>query len=200
MIDLSVFLKNCYGINEINEVFNFREGRAKAFSIYAPNGLMKTSFSRVFQQLSLGKEPKEERYNRASEWQISADGEPISSELIYVLKSEIDIGAETDGISNVLVSPEHKERYDSVLIGLDKLKIKLLGSLQKSSKIPKSKLEQQFCEDFATKNFFEAFIAATSISHEEGFESFRYGIIFDEKTQAILKSNELLCCKRIESI
>jgi hypothetical protein len=58
MNKLKVSLKNCYGIQSLDEEFNFASNpakpKAKAYAIYAPNGLMKTSFSRTFEALAQG--------------------------------------------------------------------------------------------------------------------------------------------------
>jgi hypothetical protein len=42
MSNISINFENCYGISKINHLFDFNE--KKVFSIYAPNGTMKTSF------------------------------------------------------------------------------------------------------------------------------------------------------------
>lgn len=47
MKKLNVNLKNCFGIEALSYEFNFSEGNV--FSIYARNGLMKTSFAKTFQ-------------------------------------------------------------------------------------------------------------------------------------------------------
>lgn len=65
MNKLIVDLKNCYGIQALNYEFDFSTGtpekpKAKADAIYAPNGLMKSSFAKTFEVLSKGAVPREE--------------------------------------------------------------------------------------------------------------------------------------------
>lgn len=43
---LSIDLKKCYGISELVHEFDF--GNTNGYAIYAPNGFMKTSFSKTF--------------------------------------------------------------------------------------------------------------------------------------------------------
>ena len=79
MKKLKVDLKNCYGIRELRHEFDFSSGTpekpiAKAYAIYAPNGVMKSSFTKTFEMLSKGDLPREERYNRASAYNVEADG------------------------------------------------------------------------------------------------------------------------------
>lgn len=53
---LEVEMRNCYGIDSLNHTFNFENGNV--FSIYARNGLMKTSFAKSFQKIQYGKKMK----------------------------------------------------------------------------------------------------------------------------------------------
>lgn len=53
---LTVDLKNCYGIENLTQVFDFSRNIKhssvnSAYAIYAPNGLMKTSFAKTFADL-----------------------------------------------------------------------------------------------------------------------------------------------------
>lgn len=46
MNKLNIELTNCFGIDSLNYEFDFEKGNT--FSIYARNGLMKTSFAKTF--------------------------------------------------------------------------------------------------------------------------------------------------------
>ena len=54
-IDIS--LKNCYGIPDLSYSFDFSD--KKPVIIYAPNGVMKTSFAKSFKDLSNGQDSKD---------------------------------------------------------------------------------------------------------------------------------------------
>ena len=86
MDKLRIDLKNCYGIQSLEKEFDFSTSKVKAYAIYAPNGLMKTSFSKTFENLANGQFPKEERYNRPSTHEIKVDDIKNAKEMIYVLK------------------------------------------------------------------------------------------------------------------
>ena len=154
MIQLNVNLKNCYGIQSMEHVFDFGIGsntakpKTKAYAVYAPNGLMKSSFAKTFDVLSKGESPKEERYNRPSTCVVESDGVAIPRETIYVLKAEIDISADSPAITDILVNPENKAKYDEMLVSLDKLKSKLINALQKASKIKKDDIERTILKDW----------------------------------------------------
>lgn len=192
MNNLHVQFGNCYGIRALDKTFDFSNPQRKSYSIYAPNGLMKTSFTRSFDDLSKGEQPKEERYNRPSTCLVECDGNPISKQEIYVLKSEIDIKSDCSAITNILVNPTHKARYDELLTELDKLKTKLIGSLQKQSKIKKTEVERYILQDFNSNDFPASITEALSIELQNDLSPYEYAVIFDPKTNDILKSQEFI--------
>src|SRR5690554_4143862 len=102
MEKIKVQLSNCYGISSFDESFDFTSSRnkAKAYAVYAPNGLMKTSFAKTFEKLSRGEQPKEERFGRQTDCVVEVDGAGISEEEVYVLKAEVDIDSDTDAVTN----------------------------------------------------------------------------------------------------
>lgn len=54
MNKLSIKLKNCFGIEKLTHDFDFSEDNV--FSIYARNGLMKTSLAKTFRLIQDGNE------------------------------------------------------------------------------------------------------------------------------------------------
>lgn len=198
MNKLKVSLKNCYGIQALDHEFDFDIGsnsakpRAKAFTIYAPNGLMKSSFAKTFEDLANGKCPMEERYNRSSTYLVEFDGRTISKEAIYVLKAELDISADSQAITNILVNPESKTRYDELLVDLDKLKNKLIGSLQKSSKVKKGDIEKVVLDDWSETDFPASIQKIQAKSVEDDLSQYEYATIFDPKAIEVLKSQEFI--------
>ena len=192
MEKLKVELSNCYGISSFDEVFDFKNdpNQDKAYAIYAPNGLMKTSFSRTFEALSKGELPKEERFNREPNCVVEADDSELQKEHIYVLKSEIDIDSDNDAVTNILVNEESKSRYDSLVAELTKIKSKLISSLQKKSKVKKSDLEEKLTKDFGNDDFIECIKLASNFVIDGDLSNFSYGEIFEPKAAAILESQE----------
>ena len=57
MNKLKIELENCYGINKLKYDFDFTDKRT--YAIYAPNGIMKTSFANSFMDLSNDIESKD---------------------------------------------------------------------------------------------------------------------------------------------
>lgn len=194
MDNLKVHLQNCYGISLLDKIFDLSSagGKVKAYSIYAPNGLMKTSFSRTFDALSKGEQPKEERFNRQPTCIVEVDDVAIKKDQIYVLNSEIEISSESEAVTNILINQESKARYDSLVSDINKLKSKLEASLQKKSKIKKDDIEKILKKDFETDDFVRAIELAKEVFIEDNLERFVYDEIFDPKAISILKSTEFL--------
>jgi len=194
MDKLKVSLNNCYGIHSLDYVFDFRVSgsKAKAYAIYAPNGLMKTSFSRTFEALAKGDVPKEERYNRISTHVVESDGIATPKEMLYVLKSEIDIRSDSPAITNILVNPENKARYDELMVDLDKLRNKLIGSLQKSSKVKKTEVEQAVLQDWDESDFPVCIGTITANIIDDDLSPYEYATIFDPKAIEVLRSQEFI--------
>lgn len=194
MDSLRIRFENCYGISLLDEVFDLSntKGKAKTYSIYAPNGLMKTSFSRTFDALSKGEQPKEERFNRQSTCIVEVDNVEIKKEQIYVLKSEVEINYDNEAVTNILINKESKARYDLLISNINKLKSSLETSLQKKSKIKKNDIENKLINDFKTDNFVKAIELAKEIVIGDDLGAFFYNDIFDPKAISILESPEFL--------
>lgn len=194
MEKLKINLKNCYGIRSLEYVFDFESSgqKAKAYAIYAPNGLMKTSFSRTFEALSKGDIPKEERYNRKPKYVVEADDFTISNKTIYVLKAEIDISSDSPAITNILVNPAHKARYDDLLVELDRLEKKLIGSLQKASKVKKDDIRKTILKDWDETDLSVCIGRIIATETEDELSPFEYATIFDPKAVEVLKSQEFI--------
>src|SRR5690606_32550575 len=54
---LRVVLRNCYGIKSLEHEFGFNNG--SCYSVYAPNGFMKTSFANVFYDIQVNRDSRD---------------------------------------------------------------------------------------------------------------------------------------------
>jgi hypothetical protein len=55
---VSVDLKYCYGIKDLKRDFDF--SKVRAYAIYAPNGVMKSSLAETFQDAAREQSPRNE--------------------------------------------------------------------------------------------------------------------------------------------
>lgn len=195
MRSVKIKFQNCYGIKSFDETLSFEVDRSvqnRAIAIYAPNGSMKTSFTRSFEDLSDGKSPQEERFGRNSLCTVAVDGIPIDSKVIYVLRSDIDISKETTAFTNVLVDPAKKTRYDELVVDIEKAKSKLIVSLNKKSKVKKEAIESTIIKDSGKPNFFEAIQHLSSVQTKLSTQKIDYQTIFDPKALEVLNSPDFL--------
>lgn len=197
MRKLDIRLRNCFGINSLEHVFDFETTiqnplKQRAYAIYAPNGLMKSSFAKTFDELSRGNEPREERYGRLATCVVLSDGVPLSREAIFVLKSELDIGSDSPSITNILVNPEHKARYDALLVDLEKQRNSLIVALQRKSKVRKADVEQTILKDCGKTDLPTCIHECLSISIQDNLKPYVYATIFDPKTIEVISSQNFI--------
>lgn len=194
MDELKVKLSNCYGIPSFEETFDFtgKGNKLNAYAVYAPNGLMKTSFAKTFEKLSKGEQPKEERFGRQTKCVVEVDGTEIGKEDVYVLKAEVDIDSETDAVTNILVNEEYKLRYDSLVKEITQIKSKLISTLQKKSKVKKVEVEDRLTQDFGHDDFVYCIKLANEVKVDDEISNFFYGEVFDPKALEIIQSQEFV--------
>lgn len=183
---------NCYGIRKLEYDFNFDGRGSKAYAIYAPNGLMKTSFTRTFQALSEDKQPQEERFNRPSIFEATFNGIALEKDNVYILKAEIDTTSNDESVSNLLINRSSKSKYDALMTGIDKAKTSLLSKLQKASGVKQKEVEQTLKKDFEAPSLIEALYEAKRIEATFKSDLVFYSEIFDPKSVEILDSREFV--------
>lgn len=197
MEQLSISLKNCYGIKSFDHIFDFSfvhkdKTRERAYAIYAPNGSMKTSFSKTFIDLSNGNKPREERYGHLSDWSVKADGVILPNETIYVLKAGSEFQSDSTAVTNVLINPEDKAKYDALVVDLEKQKISLTNALQKKSLVKKSNIEKTLLNDMNLKSLPNCIQQLLSREITDDLGIYQYDTIFDSKVLAVLESKEFI--------
>ena len=116
-------MENCFGISKFEHKFDFADDTCVL--IYAPNGMMKSSFARTFECISKDDKksvPCDRIYpQRKTNCTVKCDGKSIDPKSIFVANAESDIATD-NRITTFLASKELKERYDSIYQELDKVK------------------------------------------------------------------------------
>jgi hypothetical protein len=78
-------LKNCYGIKSLEEELTFSN---RTFAIYAPNGVMKTSFAKTLRDVSTNSPTKDLVFSdRETIREILVDNAAITPEKVFVVES-----------------------------------------------------------------------------------------------------------------
>lgn len=107
MKKLEISLQNCFGIDNMDCTIDF--SNCNACTIYARNGMMKTSFSNTFQCVQEKKvdEVKDKIFDLPSTLDIKADGEEINPDHVFVIKS-YESYYESKGLASLLVNSSMK--------------------------------------------------------------------------------------------
>jgi energy-coupling factor transporter ATP-binding protein EcfA2 len=188
MKKLFVSLENCYGIGKLE--YNFEFDKNHSYSIYAPNGVMKTSFANTFKSLSENKEPEEKLYNRIPKWEILDDNTTIDVNKIVVIKSLETINTEKSQ-STLLVDEHRKKEYDDINNKILEEKKRLILKLNKLSGEKQSDVESKILIDFNSKNFFD-FLSKLNYEDEyQEYSGFKYQDIFNNEVLDFLKKPDV---------
>lgn len=189
MDKLNIKLENCYGIDKLEQEFDFSKCRAVA--IYAPNGMMKTSFAKTFEAKSLGKEPLESLYNNISLADIKTDGNNIDKNEIVVINSFENINTDKS-VSSLLVDQISKNEYDQIFSEIAKQKASLISKLNRFSGIKQTEIENIIAVDFNEKDFFKFLSNIDFENIDDEFSEIKLNEIFDTDVLAFLKKPDVI--------
>lgn len=181
MTKLEIKLENCYGIGKFEQIFDF--SKSNSYLIYAPNGTMKSSFAKTFDDISKKIDPCDRIYqNRKSVYKITADGTSIDCETILVFDAGDDEFDASSKISNFIASKELKREYDNIYSELD---LQKTGFIKKLKNISQSTdCESEFTNTYTTNfnSFFESLDSLIKLLEGKYAKyNFRYNDIFDKR-------------------
>ena len=197
MKKLNIKFKHCYGIKKLEKEFNFKTDtknnkKNRTFSIYAPNGVMKTSFAKTFSDYSNSEDTKDLVFTeRKTERKITADV-TIAPENVFVIEP-YNQDYQSENISTLLANKTLKEGYEQVHKNIDKAKIELLKSIRKQSGRWGDEIIIQKIEDAFGKPFFEVISKIKKSVVDIGeplFSNIEYSKIFNEKVISFLETED----------
>lgn len=144
---LKIDLENCYGIKKLNEDMDFSSGNS--FAIYAPNGVMKTSFAKAFQDLSYDRESSDRIFKERQTIRIIKDENDteISKEKVFVIVPYSE-EFKSEKMSTLLANKLLKEEYDQIYRSIDTKKETLITELKVSSGLKKDIIEETISKVF----------------------------------------------------
>jgi energy-coupling factor transporter ATP-binding protein EcfA2 len=116
MKKLHINLENCYGIGKLNHCFDFTDNHC--YLVYAPNGTMKSSLAKTFNDISKNDKktiPCDRIYKeRKTSCDILVDKSPIDPSTILVVDAEDSKFDASHKITNFIASKDLKEQYDKI--------------------------------------------------------------------------------------
>lgn len=195
MKKLLVDLENCYGIKKMQKELDFSQ--TNVFSIYAPNGAMKTSLAKTFEDIANNTESKDRIYpDRVCKRKINDEnGDDLHKETIRVIHPYDEYFSHKDKSSTLLVDSKLRKEYEELHIEINKSKETFLKALAKQSGSKKD-LEKEVSSTF-TKSNNEFYRALFRIKDElltqknAPFADIDYDIIFDEKILGVLETQDV---------
>lgn len=194
MKKLTINLRHCYGIKSLAATFDFSTQSAQA--VYAPNGVMKSSFAQTFHDISQATESRDRIFEdrKCIREVVDESGNAIPAENVFVVRPYDQDFAHSEKTSILLVDAGLRREYELLQAGIEKQKDVLLKALKRHSKSKKD-LEAEVSSAF-TSSDQEFETALTRIQselmemHDAVFADVPYDTVFDEKVLAFLRTQE----------
>ena len=203
---LSGKFENCYGLKnfELKEIDFTNSNKA---IIYAPNGVMKTSFSNVFDDISKGNKTIDRIFtNLSSSYKVQyysstyTNTQLSRNDNIYVVKSfdeKFELSKET--IGTLLADEKTRKDYEILISKFSEELLEFKSTLSRLSGFSQKDMELQIRKDFKIDkkaDWADIFNKLNEIySKEENIELFndlKYTDLINEKTEPILTSQNFL--------
>lgn len=193
MNQVSIDLRNCYGIKKLTKHFDFTHGRA--YAIYAPNGVMKSSLARVFQDIAKGT-PSTDRIfpARKSMRKITDENsKDLGRENVLVIRPYDEEFDQNEKTSTLLLDNKLKKEYEDLYTKIDKAKEGLLKALKDQCHTKKS-IEEEIATAFSADNIYVALHRLRKELQDQTdtpFADVQYDKIFDDRVLAILNTADV---------
>lgn len=153
MEKLLVKLKNCYGIKSLQHEFDFTN--TKVFTIYAPNGSMKTSFADTFKDLGTPNESRDKIYLSRDYKRLITDENGAELENVFVIERLAEDFV-SDRSKLLLAKAELQKNYQEAHQEIEDKEADLISVLREYSGYTKTELIKREVESIYKKGtFFE---------------------------------------------
>ena len=190
MKKLHIDLEHCYGIKKLQADFDF-EPNANVFTIYAPNGVMKTSFANAFGDIIKGAVSTDRiwRSNETKRVIQDENGNELAPESIFVIEP-YNADYRSDRISTLLVNDALKQRYEEIHKEIDEKAEVLTNELKEPTGL-KNDIRERFSNAIThdSNDFYRALVRVRE-EVENGAETplgkIVYTDIFNPKVEAVL--------------
>ena len=192
MRTLKLDLEHCYGIRRLEKQFSFNNCRAVA--IYAPNGAMKSSLAKTFQDISEGKESADLVFPDRDTKCLITDEKDVSLEpasILVVRPYDEDLGS-TEKTSTLLVNAQLRKKYEELNSSVEDAKRQFLDAMKQQSGSKKN-LEKEISLTFTASE--DKFTRAISGIYEEvmsetsfPFADIHYDVVFDNRVLEFLNT------------
>lgn len=190
MRKLSLKFQHCYGIKNLEHLFKFSN---RTFAIYAPNGVMKTSFAKTFQDYASDKETKDLAFpERVTVREITDEtGNNIPKDNVFVIEPYNEDYA-SDKITTLLANKTLKQQYDEIHKSINSAKDNFIKKLKQLSGLSGRTITiEEEIENIFSESFYEVLLSLESEvdgGSPDFLHSIYYKEIFNDKVLAFLKT------------
>lgn len=201
MKQLKLNLENCYGIRSLRATLDY--SAKSSYSIYAPNGTMKSSLALTFADV-VGAQNSTDRIfpDRVTKRSIAdeSDQQVLGASVLVV--QPYDDAFESEKTATLLVNADLRREYEAIHASINLAKEALLDALKKQSK-SKRDLEAEMIHVFGREggSFLDTMSrvqAAMSVtSSDTTLADVEYDKLFDESVVSVLETKDFK--KAIES-
>ena len=192
---ISINLKNCYGIKYLQRDFDFLN--ARAYALYAPNGVMKSSLAQTFQDAADGKDSVDRIFKARKTVRkiIDEESKDVEGDRILVVDPYDEHLGITEQTSTLLLEPRLKVEFDKLLRSTEEAKTALLRAIQTQSGSKKDMKTEISSAIMPTSVELDAALIRIKREVEEQtdsiFSSVEYDTIFNEKVLSALNTKDL---------
>jgi hypothetical protein len=190
---LKLNLRFCYGIKRLEAELEFKH---KGYAIYAPNGVMKTSFAKTMMDLSQGNKPKDLHFpDRESISEVALNGEALRKEEIFVVHSYDDKFA-SNQVSTLLANFALRTQYEEIHRSIGESKKQLDKALKRISGLGEKSRENidPIIEEVFGGNYYEILVSLEEeldLTEPSDLSNVDYKILHDPKVQEFLTSADV---------
>lgn len=195
MDELKLDLEHCYGIRRLEHTFNFTQ--CKAVAIYAPNGAMKSSLAKTFQDIATGKKSSDRMFPDRKTKRIIVDehGAELDPQTILVVRPYDKEFAPGDQSSTLLVNAVLRKDYETLNAGVEDAKKTFLSAMKEQSG-SKRDLAAEISATFTrTENqFLTALLRINDeikVQSDAPFGDIPYDLVFDSKVVEMLENAQV---------
>lgn len=189
---ITVEFRNCYGIRELSHVFDASDGAT--FLLYAPNGVMKSCFARVFDDVARGQDPRDAVFpNRVTSYSIRDEtGSDIAPEQVLVVKP-FDRNYSSEKTATLMLSEDLRRQYESLIGSIQEKAAAVIAVLGERAGMRRG-VEAELTEFYSATQgdafaCLEALRASTDGAEDPGLAAIQYSEVFNDKVLAFLSDS-----------
>lgn len=195
MKTLSIDFENCYGIKRLTYSFDFRSGAA--YAIYAPNGMMKSSFAQAFKDIAARTNSTDRVFpHRITRRLVTTGaGAPLDPDAVLVLPPYDEFFGDSEKTATLLVDSKLRREYEQIHreTGLAKSAfIKAMAAQTRSKKNLALEISRAFTK--SDDAFYQALIRVQDEVKKlpaAQFSDVPYDLISDERVAVFLETQDV---------